>query len=76
MHHLSLKSMRFKRIAQESPAFDAATLTKQLRMMERKRPDCQNRVQSNPSEGGITLSELGGAIQLVLDAIRNGATRI
>ncbi|MBU2702801.1 DNA-binding HxlR family transcriptional regulator [Sporomusaceae bacterium BoRhaA] len=70
MHHLNIKTMRFNELHRELPDLTQATLTKQLRTMEKN--GLINRAVYNqiPPKVEYSLSELGKQFKPVLDSLQ------
>ena len=69
MHHLSIKTMRFNELQRALPALTQATLTKQLRMMEKNGLIVRKAYSQIPPKVEYSLSTLGDHFKPVLDAI-------
>ncbi|AGY75790.1 winged helix-turn-helix transcriptional regulator [Clostridium autoethanogenum] len=70
MYHLSVKTMRFNELQRTLPNLTQATLTKQLRMMEKNGLIIRTVYNQIPPKVEYSLSELGDHFKPVLDALQ------
>ena len=71
MHHLSVKTMRFNELQRVLPNLTQATLTKQLRMMEKNGLLIRTVYNQIPPKVEYSLSVLGDHFKPVLEALQN-----
>lgn len=71
MHHLSVKTMRFNELQRVLPNLTQATLTKQLRMMEKNGLLIRTVYNQIPPKVEYSLSALGDHFKPVLEALQN-----
>ncbi|CAB1244253.1 Uncharacterized HTH-type transcriptional regulator YkvN [Ruminococcaceae bacterium BL-4] len=69
MYYLSLKTMRFNELQRNLPNLTQATLSKQLRMMEKNGLLIRTSYNQIPPKVEYSLSSLGQHFKPVLDAI-------
>mgnify|MGYP000896142921 CR=1 FL=1 len=69
MYYLSLRTMRFNELQRELPNLTQATLSKQLRMMEKNGLLIRTAYNQIPPKVEYSLSSLGQHFKPVLDAI-------
>lgn len=69
MYYLSLKTMRFNELQRNLPNLTQATLSKQLRMMEKNGLLIRTAYNQIPPKVEYSLSSLGQHFKPVLDAI-------